>query len=235
MTLPWDTALKAVKDGPTREDQEASYERIFRKFYERVELDWRAGVLDAKAFGDGRYSASLQASLTKQLLRLNIDTSSAVGQSVLSSYRPGLVLAYLQLHSAGQAQRITVEVLERIQNVTSSVLQGTRAALAEGMSAMFAQKKDSGAKLLAASLVTEARSRGAFEAAKQAVNDGRTVTKTWNVASLNPRRSHAAVNGEVVGVEEKFSNGLRFPGDPDGSIDETAGCKCRLQIKIQEG
>lgn len=235
MTIPWDTALRAVKDGPTREDQEAHYERVIRKFYERVELDWQAEVLDAKAFGDGGYSASLQALLTRQLLRLNIEVTSEVGQSVLSSYRPGLVLAYLQLHSAGQAERITVEVLDRIQAVTGSVLQATRAALAEGMGSMFAQKKKSGAKRLAESLVTEARSRGAFEAAKQAVNEGRQVTKTWNVTSLNPRRSHAAVNGETVGVDERFSNGLRFPGDPDGDIDETAGCKCRLQIKIQEG
>lgn len=235
MTLPWDTALKAVKDGPTREDQEARYERVFRQFYERVELDWVAGVLDAKAFGDGAYSASLQALLTRQLLRLNIDATSEVGRSVLSSYRPGLVLAYLQLHSAGQAERITTEVLGRIQEVTGSVLQATRAALAEGMASMFAQKKESGAKRLAESFVTEARSRGAFEAAKQAVHDGRTVTKTWNVTSLNPRRSHAAINGDVVGVDERFANGLRFPGDPDGSLDETAGCKCRLQIKIQEG
>lgn len=233
--IPWDTALKAVKEGPTREDQEARYERAFRRFYERVELDWQAGVLDAKAFGDGRYSASLQALLSRQLLRLNIDTTSAVGQSVLTSFRPGLVLAYLQLHSAGQAERITVEVLDSIQTVTSGALQATRAALAEGMASMFDQKKKSGAKRLAESFVTEARSRGAFEAAKQAVNDGRTVTKTWNVTSLNPRRSHAAINGDVVGVDERFSNGLRFPGDPDGSLDETAGCKCRLQIKIQEG
>jgi len=233
--IPWDTALKAVRDGPAREDQEARYERVFRQFYERVELDWQAQVLDAKAFGDGAYSAGLRALLTRQLLRLNIDVTSEIGSSVLSSYRPGLVLAYLQLHSAGQAERITVDVLDRIQAVTTGVLQRTREVLAEGMAEMFQQKKTSGSVRLAESLVTEARSRGAFEAAKQAVNDGRQVTKTWNVTSLDPRRSHAAINGETVGVEERFSNGLRFPGDPDGDIDETAGCKCRLQIKIQEG
>lgn len=233
--IPWDTALRAIKEGPPREDQEAAYERVLRRFYERVELDWRAEVLDSKAFGDDGYSTNLREQLAGQLLRLNIDTTSAVGQAVLSSYRPGLVYAYLKLHSEGQAGRITADLIERIQSVTSGVLGRAREALATGMAEMFAQKKTSGAKTLAASFVTEARSRGAFEAAKQAVNDGRRVTKTWNVTSSNPRRSHAALNGQTVPVEERFSNGLRFPGDPDGDIDETAGCKCRLQIKIKEG
>jgi hypothetical protein len=55
------------------------------------------------------------------------------------------------------------------------------------------------------------------------------VSKTWFVTSDNPRPSHAAMNGETVGMDETFSNGLRWPGDGQGEAGETAGCTCQLE------
>jgi hypothetical protein len=57
------------------------------------------------------------------------------------------------------------------------------------------------------------------------------VTKTWVVTSDNPRPSHAAMNGESVGMEDTFSNGLRWPGDGLGEAGETAGCSCVLEYE----
>lgn len=51
--------------------------------------------------------------------------------------------------------------------------------------------------------------------------------KRWQVTSGNPRDSHRAVNGQVVAMGERFSNGLRWPGDP-GPAGEIANCKCAL-------
>jgi SPP1 gp7 family putative phage head morphogenesis protein len=51
------------------------------------------------------------------------------------------------------------------------------------------------------------------------------------------RESHLAVDGETVGIDERFSNGLLFPGDPSGSADEVIQCRCTLlasQITEQE-
>lgn len=59
------------------------------------------------------------------------------------------------------------------------------------------------------------------------------VFKRWNVLSPNPRATHAAMDGEEVGIDDTFSNGLRFPGDPSGGAAETAGCTCALTISGQ--
>lgn len=54
------------------------------------------------------------------------------------------------------------------------------------------------------------------------------VTKRW-VATLDKRTRdhHLHMNGEVVAMDKPFSNGLMFPGDPDGPPGEIINCRCR--------
>jgi len=59
------------------------------------------------------------------------------------------------------------------------------------------------------------------------------ATKTWNVQSGKPRTSHAAMDGETVGINELFSNGMNAPGDPAGGADEVAGCTCGLTLNFE--
>ena len=51
--------------------------------------------------------------------------------------------------------------------------------------------------------------------------------KEW-LTSLDGREraSHAAINGEIVGIDQPFSNGLMYPGDPSGSAEEVVNCRC---------
>ena len=79
----------------------------------------------------------------------------------------------------------------------------------------------------AASAVADAMGFGAHDAAR-----GNGVTqKTWVVTSANPRPSHAAMDGESVGIDDTFSNGARWPGDGGLDVDETAGCTCVLEYQ----
>ena len=59
------------------------------------------------------------------------------------------------------------------------------------------------------------------------VNAG-AQTKTWHHMSITPdyRRDHRRMDGETVPIDAKFSNGLRFPRDPDGPADEVINCRC---------
>lgn len=59
------------------------------------------------------------------------------------------------------------------------------------------------------------------------------ATKTWNTQSRNPRSSHAQMDGETVGIEETFSNGMNAPGDPSGGADEVAGCLCGITFNFE--
>jgi HK97 family phage portal protein len=70
---------------------------------------------------------------------------------------------------------------------------------------------------------------GSEEAVKQTGMDG---SKTWQVTSKNPRASHAAMDGETVGVEEEFSNGAKWPGDSSLDVDERANCSCEVVMSV---
>ena len=40
------------------------------------------------------------------------------------------------------------------------------------------------------------------------------------------RDSHLEVDGEIIPVGETYSNGLKYPGDTDGPIEEWINCRC---------
>ena len=68
---------------------------------------------------------------------------------------------------------------------------------------------------------------GRLEAGRQ----NGAATKTWVTTSSNPRAEHAAMNGETVGLDEEFSNGLRWPGDSaSGDPAEVANCRCEVVV-----
>ena len=72
----------------------------------------------------------------------------------------------------------------------------------------------------------------ALEAVRQCA-PRRGATKTWDVTSGNPRPSHAAMDGETVPYDERFSNGAMWPGDADAlSAEEVANCQCAVTIDI---
>ena len=51
--------------------------------------------------------------------------------------------------------------------------------------------------------------------------------KTWHAAhDSRTRKSHLDVDGEIVPINEPFSNGLMYPGDKNGRIEEWINCRC---------
>lgn len=68
-----------------------------------------------------------------------------------------------------------------------------------------------------------------MDAMTEAKDRGADVVKQWD-ATLDgaTRESHAAVDGQIRELNEKFSNGLSYPGDPSGSAAEVINCRCAL-------
>ena len=68
-----------------------------------------------------------------------------------------------------------------------------------------------------------------MDAMKSAKDIGADVVKQWD-ATLDKRTrdSHAKVDGEIREIDKPFSNGLMFPGDPDGEAGEVINCRCAL-------
>lgn len=73
------------------------------------------------------------------------------------------------------------------------------------------------------------QNRASMNACEKAKSKGADVVKQWD-ASLDKRTrdSHARVDGEIRELDEKFSNGLLYPGDPSGSAAEVINCRCAL-------
>lgn len=58
---------------------------------------------------------------------------------------------------------------------------------------------------------------------------GADIVKMWDsVLDGKTRESHQKVDGEIRELDEKFSNGLMFPGDPSGTAAEVCNCRCAL-------
>lgn len=62
------------------------------------------------------------------------------------------------------------------------------------------------------------------------------MEKTWIATEdkrTRPTHSHAGVDGQVQNLEKPFSNGLLYPGDPEGPPEQTINCRCTLSYRVQ--
>jgi hypothetical protein len=81
--------------------------------------------------------------------------------------------------------------------------------------------------------VTSAENKGRMDMLHDAEEKGVKAEKGWLAAhDARVRESHAQVDGEFVGIDKEFSNGLQFPGDPDGRPEEVYNCRCTLVYKV---
>lgn len=79
--------------------------------------------------------------------------------------------------------------------------------------------------------IQQASTRDAQYAAKA---KGADVVKQWDAAlDSRTRDSHARVDGEIRELDEKFSNGLMFPGDPAGGAAEVVNCRCTSDTRAR--
>lgn len=68
-----------------------------------------------------------------------------------------------------------------------------------------------------------------MDACYKAKDMGADVVKQWDsTLDGSTRDSHVKVDGEIRELDEVFSNGLRFPGDPHGAAAEVINCRCAL-------
>ena len=73
------------------------------------------------------------------------------------------------------------------------------------------------------------QNQGAMNACHNAKEKGADVVKQWDsTLDAKTRDSHVMVDGEIRELDEPFSNGLMFPGDPDGGAAEVCNCRCAL-------
>lgn len=115
-------------------------------------------------------------------------------------------------------------------SVTSSILQGKSIKhMADDLQKRITTMSRDSAIRTARTAVTGAQNAGRMDSYAAAEKMGIKLKKEW-LATLDARtrRSHAMLDGEQVAQDKKFSNGCRFPGDPQGPPWEIYNCRCTL-------
>ena len=120
-------------------------------------------------------------------------------------------------------------------SVTSSILQGKSIpGIAKDLQTRMTEMNKSSAVRTARTVVTGAQNAGRMDSYAAAEKMGIKLKKEW-LATLDSRtrHSHAMLDGEQEAQDKKFSNGCRFPGDPQGPPWETYNCRCTLVAAVE--
>lgn len=77
--------------------------------------------------------------------------------------------------------------------------------------------------------VTSAENGGRMDTYDAAEAMGIRLQKEWMAThDTRTRESHGRIDGERVDKDAAFSNGCRFPGDPNGAPEEVYNCRCTM-------
>jgi len=174
-------------------------------------------VLDA-IWDARRWNEELQA----DLFRMNVATATVWGRYVAGEmdqeFDGDPMLEWLRENARIGAEEINATTRDNIADALTQ--EEPRSAVQHLFEVAVAAR----AVQIARSKVTMASVFGSQEGARQSG----LRTKTWQVNSSNSR--HTDLDGETVSMGERFSNGMRWPGDPAGGAENNANCMCSLGL-----
>ena len=116
------------------------------------------------------------------------------------------------------------------KNVTSGILQGKSVGrMASDLQTRITEMDRTSAVRAARTAVTAAQNAGRMDIYHAAEKMGIHLQKEW-LATLDSRtrHSHRRLDGERRDPDDEFSNGCRYPGDPQGKPAEVYNCRCTL-------
>ncbi|QIN93663.1 portal protein [Microbacterium phage Stromboli] len=176
-------------------------------------------------FDQKHWNQELSAILTPHLTAISTGTARRVaGAKGLdpAAYSVARTEKFLKAVSDSRADLINATTRDHYQNALDN---GTDPAT------VF-EDTESRSKTVSGTLTTFITAWATVEVAKQLMPDKRP-TKTWLASGL-PNSRHADMDGETVPIDEKFSNGANWPGDPVLGAEGVANCGCGVEISEGE-
>ena len=119
----------------------------------------------------------------------------------------------------------------QIQSVVmQSILQGESIPkMGRRIADTLGERNKSATIRYARTACTSAENKGRLDGMKNLEKDGIVLHKQWSATGDDRTRpSHLDIDGESVPLNEEFSNGLMYPGDPGGPADEFWNCRCSM-------
>ena len=120
--------------------------------------------------------------------------------------------------------------------ITQGIIQGESLdKISKRISDKLASSNKNKMKTFARTAMTGAQNSGRQMQLENAQKLGIELQKEW-MATLDAhtRDSHKGLDGEQVDVDKPFTNGLMYPGDPDGDAAEIYNCRCTMVSDIKK-
>lgn len=144
------------------------------------------------------------------------------------------VQKYIKERSKKMAKQVNDTTLEKLSRVLAEGIEAGEgiAKLTDRVNSVYEEYPTYRAEMIARTEATSANNRGFIESYEQS---GVANAKEWiSTGDGKTRDSHADADGEIVGLDSTFSNGLEYPGDPSGDPSETVNCRCVLAPAFRE-
>lgn len=205
-----------------------------------------------------QYQDALKKQVNSILDNMQVEEFKTISEYLNKCYEDGFIGTMFDLQGQGipLCFPLDQEALVRAVQIDSKINQGLYARLGEDVSMLkkkitaqvsrgistgmsfeqVAQQLSGYTKIGYNNAIRIARTeghriqtQGTMDACYKAKEKGADVVKQWDATMDSAtRESHTKVDGEIREVDEKFSNGLMFPGDPSGGASEVVNCRCAL-------
>lgn len=209
--------------GKSDEQDDADVAAILKKFFERQANSILPKIGAGRDWWDeDRWDEELVEDLLPVINDIADKHGMAAADVMGTEYGVELTRNYLKAMTQGRAHVINTSTHDKLEEAVEE--EDTEPA------EVF-EKRDP--DMLGQALATAVSSWATIEAAHQAKDNGypHKVEKEW-VTGPNARPTHAAMNGQRVGMDENFSNGARWPGDDTLDPAESCGCNCSTEVVI---
>lgn len=227
---PLEKMAKAVNEirikGAATDEENEDMADTLAKFFKRQAASVLPKIGAGREWWDeDRWNAELADDLEPHMDMIADAHGEAASDELGTEYDVDITRKYLRAMAEGRARATNDKTRQKLEESIDS--EDTTPA------DVMAKREETESPMLAQSLATAVASWALLESVQQAERQGysNTVQKEW-VTGVNPRESHARMNGERVPYDELFSNGAKWPGDDFLGPDETCNCNCRTDVII---
>ncbi|AYN56982.1 portal protein [Microbacterium phage Rollins] len=214
-------------------DETLALLRDLKAFFGRQERAVRSAVTGKAGewWDQKKWNTELSATLLPHFLTVSTGTARrAAGAKGLNpdDYRVGETKNFLEAVADSRADLINATTREQLEEA----FRNSDVPLEDSVKHIYQVAEEARAAESTVTMTTFLMAWAAVEMAKQLVPD-KGPTKTW-VSSGKANSRHSGMNGETVPINEKFSNGADWPGDPVLGAAGVSNCACGVDINYND-
>ena len=228
---------KVLNVFPTDEEQEAVTE-VLSKFFKRQAQSVlpKIGAKAATWWDTRRWDKELADDLEPIMREIAADHGKAMAEALGTDFSVENIVNYIRKAAESRARIINEETYKKLREALERQSEAEEEEPEEEPPAEheFGQREGPEAVELGLLLTKWLSWWGTKEAHEQGKRQGskKQVLKRWHTGP-KARETHAAMDGQTVPIDERFSNGADWPGDDSLSPDESCGCNCSTDVIIK--